>query len=134
MFVEKCGREHRAAVAHLMKKRGVWHVGAMDDLPKVGFVVYEERGAVDRCVAVCAGFLREVEGGSLLFDSLISAPELNSEQRAKGMELLWAAILEVAGRRPVLGFTTDEGTMQRAESAGFIRLPHVVFSLKRGNP
>ena len=131
MFVEKCGREHRAAVMHLLKAHSMWSRDSMDQLPKLGFVVYMERGDVDKCEAVCAGFLREIEGGSYLFDSLISNPKLNSEQRHRGMSMLWSTILEAAKGCSVLGFTDNAGTMQRAEDAGFTRLPHVVLSLTR---
>lgn len=116
---------------HLLKAHGIWTRNSMDQLPKLGFVVYLEGRDVDRCEAVCAGFLREVEGGTYLFDSLISNPKLNSKQRAEGMAMLWKAVLDAAGGCSVLGFTINEQTMQRAEDAGFKRLPHVVYSLTR---
>lgn len=132
MFVERYRAHDRTAVAHLLKKRGMWTYSAAEQLPKLGFVVYAERETYDSYDAVCAGFLREVEGGSYLFDSLISNPDLNSEQRNQGMQLLWKAIMDEAGKAGIIGFTTDTGTMQRAIEAGFQQLPHTTLSYKRG--
>lgn len=131
MFVEKYRNHDRTAVAHLLKKRGMWSYTAAEQLPKLGFVVYAEREAYDSYDAVCAGFLREVEGGSYMFDSLISNPDLNSEQRNEGMNLLWKAVIEAAGKSLIIGFSVDEGTIQRAVDAGFTRLPHVTLSYKK---
>jgi hypothetical protein len=125
MQVEKYSKSHEHAMIYLMSTRQL----ALDAaLPKLGYVVYDERG--DVLIPVCAGFLREVEGGAYLFDSLVSNKNLSAEQRGEGMSLLWSAILG-STTMPILGFTKDEQTYNRALEAGFVHLPHAVLSLSR---
>ena len=124
MRLEKYGKQHDYAMTYMMATRQLRLDAA---LPKLGFIVYDEHGDVQ--VPVCAGFLREVEGGALLFDSLVSNKNLSAEQRAEGMKLLWQEIVKI--EKPILGFTKDEQTLGRALEHGFILLPHAVLSLSR---
>ncbi len=129
MVVNVYGPQFSAAIEFMLKTHGI---NKMDfRLPKLGFIVMHEISG-DVLVPVCAGFLREVEAGPYLFDSLVSNADLNSEQRAAGMSLLWDAVLAKAGDRSVLGFTVDDSTLQRATGLGFVPLPHTVLSLTRG--
>lgn len=124
MKIHKFEPEHIEQFHFMMSGRQIPIVGTQ--LPKLGFIVLEGE------VPVCAGFLREVEGGLYFFDSLISNKNLNSETRATGMDLLWSQIIAETPSSSVIGFTTDAGTLQRAKSLGFKEASFSVLSLNRG--
>lgn len=125
MYIEKYKRSHDGtSLARLLKARGMFTVSAVDKLPKLGYVVYENYAAYEAYDAICAGFLREVEGGSYIFDSLISHPNLNSEQRHLGMNMLWDNILKTSPRTVVWGTSVEPDVIKRALAAGFEARPH----------
>lgn len=126
MLVKVYTPELKPAVLYLMSTHDMPKLGF--ELPKLGLVVMTDEGG---SVPVCAGFLRAVEGGSYIMDSLVSNKKLKTEQRHQGMELLWPALLSLAGSHSVLGFSTDGGTQARAIAHGFTALPHTVYSLTR---
>lgn len=106
----------------LLQSRDLEH--ELPNLPALGFIV-SSGGPL-----VCAGFLRKVEKGPYIVDSLISNPKMDSELRNEAMSLLWPALIEAAGDKGILGFTIDYGTKQRAVANGFAELPYTF--LKRG--
>lgn len=128
MRVERYVPHLRPCMEHLTSTHNIPDLGI--GLPKLGIVVFKDN-TDDMSVPVCAGFLREVEGGAYMFDSLISNKKLNSEQRHQGMTQLWAALLELAGNSYVFAMTVDEGTKQRGETLGFVALPHTTYEYKR---
>lgn len=97
------------------------HDMAPVEVPRLGFVVTHD----DRAAAM--GFMREVEGGSYMFDSLISDPELKTEQRHKAMLLLWAKVINQAAGAPIIGFSTNDGTINRALASGFKAVAYTVL-------
>lgn len=128
MYIEKYKRSHDGtSLARLLKARNMFTVSSVDKLPKLGFVVYENYAAYEAYDAICAGFLREVEGNSFIFDSLISHPNLNSEQRHLGMTMLWEAILTANPKTVVWGTSVEPDVIRRALAAGFIEKPHTLL-------
>ena len=111
------------AVLCLLKCRGL--ISEQPRLPRLGFIVYQNAGE-----PVCAGWLREVEGGAYLFDSLISNKELNSEQRHQGMELLWRTVLKQAKGKYIIATSNDSGTIKRGLALGFKAMPHTLCEYK----
>lgn len=125
MIVQDYKPEHDFAVQYMLMARKL----KLDmPLPKLGVVVFDERG--DVLVPVCAGFLRSVEGGSYMFDSLISNPGLSSAERHNGMDLLWKSLLAKT-EQPIIGLSVDGGTISRAIAHGFQQQPHAVLTLSR---
>lgn len=120
MIVRPYQSTDRAELNKLLEARGT----AAGRLPKRGFVV------TDGPEAAAFGFLRKVEGGYMLFDSLISNPKLNSEQRNMAMELLWTTVIAASKGKTLLGFTKDNGTLQRALKAGFAPEAYTVLVYK----
>ena len=123
LVVRRVTEVDAAAVACLLKCRGL--ISEQPRLPRLGFIVYQNAGE-----PVCAGWLREVEGNAYLFDSLISNKDLSSEERHRGMELLWRTIIKQAKGRYLMGTSVDKGTIQRAVAAGFDRMPHTMLEYK----
>lgn len=120
MIVRRYMVADRAALDTLLELRRT----DAGQLPKLGFVVMDGPSA-------CAfGFMRKVEGRSYLFDSLISDPRLDSEQRHLAMQLLWNTIVKTANGKPLIGYSTDEGTISRAHSMGFVTVPHTILLYK----
>ncbi len=93
-------------------------------LPELGFIVMHQG------TAAAFAFLRKVEGAGYMFDSLISNPELNSEQRHEAMTILWTKIIQTSYGQPLIGYATDAGTINRALSTGFIKAPHTILVYK----
>lgn len=111
------------AVLCLLKCRGL--ISEQPRLPRLGFIVYQNAGE-----PVCAGWLREVEGGAYLFDSLISNKDLSSAERHEGMDLLWKTILKQAKGKYLMATSIDKGTIKRGTDLGFKAMPHTLFEYK----
>lgn len=124
MFLEKYTYHFKQGLMALLDSRGL--ASEFANLPALGFVVCQED------TIVCAGFLRDVERGPYILDSLISNQKIGPGLRNEAMNLLWPALIAAAGDRDILGFTIDCGTRQRAEANGFAQLPYTL--LKRGAP
>jgi hypothetical protein len=97
----------------------------VDELPELGWVV-EERGE-----AICAGYLRRVEGdGYAIFDSIVSNPDQPGEVRNQALDLLYETALSEADRLGLprlIGFTVDENTRKRSERHGFTSPDHTLL-------
>jgi hypothetical protein len=117
MKLERYCETHAPELQRLLAQHGMPAVA----VPKIGFAVIQGRRAA------AMGFLREVEGGSYMFDGLISDPKLNSEQRHQAMSLLWDKIINEANGAPILGFSLNNGTVNRALASGFEAIAYTVL-------
>ena len=120
MKLERYSANHEPELHRLLQARDM----SITPVPKMGFAVLN----MGRAAAM--GFLREVEGGSYMFDSLISDPSLNSEQRHEAQRLLWSAIIEASAGHQLFGYAENTGTIDRALSHGFISVPHTILVYK----
>lgn len=111
-----------------LEKRNL-NTEVVNELPEHGYLVVENNQAI------CAGFIRQVEGGYGLIDSFISNPEMIAMKRHEGLNLLIDQLLSDAlkrGMKQVLATTTDAHTIERALSRGFEKLPHTTIAKKVG--
>lgn len=97
------------------------------EIPKIGYLV----GCDDAYIA--ASFIRHVEGGYGMFDSLITNPEITPEVRNSALDLICR---HTVGRAKELGlscifaFSVDNNTLERSERLGFKKLPDTLIALK----
>lgn len=91
------------------------------DLPKMGFIV----------PGVAAGFVRQVEGGYGILDSLVSNPLASKETRHRALDSLFTQLI-ASGPSKMIGTTVDKGTFSRAVDHGFKPHPHT-FLTRTGN-
>lgn len=97
-----------------------------DELPDIGLMVTDEDGKI------AAGFLRRVEGGFFLMDSLIANPESSGKRRYQAIDLLVQGLLAKArelGLKKVLAFTRERAILKRSVKHGFRILDHVVIGI-----
>lgn len=100
---------------------------SLDDLPEVGFIAISAEGA-----EIGAGFLRKIEGGYAMIDSLVTNPSASPEDRHAAMDKIMQKLIDTARKRNIrylLGSTVDENTRLRAERLGFTTCPHALMSL-----
>ncbi len=90
-------------------------------LPRVGFVV----------PGVAIGFIREVEGGMGIFESLVSNPFASSALRHAAMSAIYAKVMNDARFERIIGFSVDNGALSRSADAGWLQLPFTVMSWER---
>lgn len=98
-------------------KRNLWPVPG-SELPRLGYMI----------PGVAAAFLRRVEGGYALMDSLVTNPHVSSNTRHKALESLYDIILQEPSIKGIIGFTVDESTLMRAKARGFKQLQHTVLT------
>lgn len=102
-----------------------------DALPMVGFIAYH---VTDRAsTPVCAGFLREVEGGYGQLDTLVTNANLPGAIRHLGVSKVVDALIAQARKWELHGLiclTNDAGILKRAESLGFHVLNQTPIALK----
>lgn len=115
---------------HALLLKGVFIRREMDDfklseLPKNGFIATSARGFI------AAAFLRLMEGNMALFDGLISDPSQEPQVRHAGLDAVAKALLGLADDlqlKTVLCYSLDANTIKRAESHGFIVMPHTFMA------
>lgn len=96
----------------------------MNELPKLGYVVYEE----DAFIA--AGFLRKCEGGHALLDSYITNPAMPSAIRDKALDMITEKLLkwgDANGLRQIITMSLDENTLKRSQRHGSIPTEYKVL-------
>lgn len=91
------------------------------DLPAIGFIV----------PGVAIGFLRQCEGGYAIMDSLVSNPHVSPATRHSALDKIYAHIIKVPGFNKILGFTVDEGALERAKRHGFKQIHHAILALTK---
>lgn len=63
-------------------------------------------------------FLRKVEGGFAIVDSMVTNPWCSSKARHAALEALYKYILSLPFKG-LIGYTQDEGALKRAQRHGF---------------
>lgn len=79
---------------------------------------------------VAIGFLIETNAGAGILDSIITNPYVCSSTRNKALNSIFAYALELAETKKIkylLGFTIDNNTLRRAETFGFVSVPHTLL-------
>ena len=97
------------------------------DIPKLGLIAYKDE------VPVVLGFLREVEGGYAMMDSLITNPSIAPEIRNDMIDLLVTELIELAKQnkfKSIIAVSVDKNTIIRSQKHGFILLDHKLISLR----
>ena len=100
---------------------------AIENLPEVGFIVFEDEEAV------CAMFLRRIEGGFALLDSAISNPHIAPAVRRKAQDMAAGACIRYAkeiGLKQVMALTVDANVKHRCKDFGFEEAKDVFFVKK----
>lgn len=125
MQVRSFVESDRKTIASWLTKRFI-DSQLVEDLPKIGVVAL----ANDRPVAFC--FLRLVEGGFGLIDSLVTDKDAPSKLRHDAIEIIVKDIIFKAKElnlKSLIGYSIDTGTIERSQTHGFLKLPHGVISL-----
>ncbi len=91
------------------------------DLPLIGFII----------PGVAVMFLRQCEGGYGIIDSMCSNPLVSSETRHRCMDILYNRTLSIPGFKNLIGFTSDEGALERAKRHGFKQIHQAVLTLSK---
>lgn len=110
-------------LSRVMKKREI-DIQELKDLPKVGFLVFEE----DRFIG--AGFLRKCEGNVGIFDSYITDPAIPAKLRNQALEMITKNLIDAAksnGINRLIAFSMDENTIIRSQRHGFALTDHKVL-------
>lgn len=95
-------------------------------LPQLGFIAYID------AKPLAGGFLRMIEGGYAMIDTLVSDAQASSQQRHEGMTTVVAALIQTSKDlklKGILCHTRDEGVLKRAASLGFKVLPQTIIAL-----
>lgn len=106
-----------------------WNMSSelIEQLPEIGFVARDQEGSI------AAGFLRRVEGGLVLLDSLIANPKASGKRRSYALDRVVEALLEKAREfkwMKVLAFTKERAILKRSVKHGFQVLNHVVIGIE----
>jgi hypothetical protein len=100
---------------------------ASDTLPRIGYVAMV-LGQPTAC-----GFLRVVEGGFGMIDTLVTNPTIPAETRHRALTELVDRLIEdgkiQCGMKAIFSHTQDPSVIKRAEGVGFSVLPESVIGL-----
>lgn len=96
-------------------------------MPQTGYValVAGQPGA--------AGFLRMVEGGFAMIDTLVSNADLGSEARHMAITAVVDALInhaKTSGIKGIVAHTKDKGILKRAKTLGFKKLSEQIITIK----
>lgn len=97
------------------------------EYPAIGFIAYEGT------YPIAAGFLRLVEGGTAILDSLVTNPAQSSELRSKSIDLVVENLIKKGkelGLSGIIAYTIEPNVLRRSTKHGFQELPHKVISVK----
>lgn len=96
------------------------------NIPEIGYIVANSN------YIVAAGFLRKLEGGYAMIDTLVSNGALPGDTRHLGLSLLIDELIKSAvtlNLTGIISLTTDNGVISRAKSLGFRADNQTVVSL-----
>lgn len=82
---------------------------------------------------MAAGFLRKVEGGYLMLDSVISNPQESPAHRDEALNLVFKRAVELArdlDAKFMIGTSVDAHTLERAKKFGFSASPYALMVLE----
>jgi hypothetical protein len=115
-------KNHLELVSEWLKARGMNELLAQE-VPQFGYICFNDHDAI------CAGFLRKVEGGYMFMDSLITNPLASPHLRDKAIDIVVTELIESAkdlGITKILANSTDSNTLERSKKHGFRALPERV--------
>lgn len=124
----KYQKKHYDIVIGLHKSQGshLANVLKPNDIPRLGYLITINN------VPIGAGFLRKVEGGYCLFDTLVTNGTVSSNIRHQALCILVDKIIEMAKIykfKGILAYTMDKGILSRAQSIGFKVVDQTLMSL-----
>lgn len=93
--------------------------------PETGFIAFQDN------MALAAGFLRRIEGGTAMIDGLITNPQASPDDRDHAASCVIDALIKQAVLLKIKGLianTVDNHTLLRSYRHGFVRLPHVLVT------
>jgi hypothetical protein len=99
-----------------------------ESLPEIGFAVYSD----DYKRFAAMGFLRKIEGGYAMIDTLVSNAKLSANTRHEAMSLLTKELVDTAKRlklKGIISLTSAKDVISRAEDMGFKVINQVPISL-----
>lgn len=112
-------------IASWLRDRGM-SAEMSTNLPELGLIVYKTG------CPVVAGFLRKIEGGYAMLDSLITNPVVLPEIRDKMIDYLVKELISLAkseGIKAITAASLDENTLLRSIRHGFVKQAHTVITL-----
>jgi len=118
--------EHGKEIANWLIARDMSAEGSTN-LPELGLVL------VDTGCPVAAGFIRRVEGGYGILDSLITNPDILPGIRDKSLDYLVKELIKLSRRegiRHLSATSVDEHTLIRSAKHGFKVQPHTLITLR----
>lgn len=110
-------------ILQILKRREL-KLSLAEELPEVGFVVYEED------FFIAAGFLRKCEGGYGMMDSYITDPKMPPLLRNQALDMITKRLVKAAKSlqmKQVVGFCLDGNTISRSQRHGFVLTEHKVI-------
>lgn len=117
--------DHFDAVSGWLSARNMSNA-VLDELPEIGLIAFEQD------MPICCGFLRQIEGNLGLFDGLCSNPGIDKARRHLALDFLVQEIVLIAKEfkmRSIFAWTSDAGTLVRAERHYFQKLDHRMITL-----
>lgn len=117
--------EHKRYIHNWLLERGL-ATRVIEDLPALGYIT------LDRGRPIAAGFIRLMEGGFGMMDSLITDPSAPGEIRSKAIDLVVTKLLKQAksaGVKHIFAFSRDNNTLERSIKHGFKKLPETVIGV-----
>lgn len=97
-----------------------------DSLPEIGYI------ATEGAILVSAGFLRRIEGGFGMIDTLVTNADLDSSTRHDGISKIVETIIHKSKELRIKGLicsTKDPGIIKRAKSIGFHETGEITIGL-----
>lgn len=90
------------------------------ELPETGRIVITD--SFDIPIPVAAGFMRKCEGKLLIWDGLITNPDINADLRNEALDLISTALIDDAkalNAKGIIAWSSDEMTLLRSKRHGF---------------
>lgn len=97
-----------------------------ENLPKIGYIAY------DSATVGAMGFLRMLEGGYAMIDTMVSNGDLSAEMRHLMLQQLVAKLVSKGkemGLKGLISLTSDAGVISRAEAIGFTVINQTAIAL-----
>lgn len=121
----KC--QHFPLLVELLKanKSHIAHAVTLNNMPETGFIVFD-------VTPVAMGFLRKVEGGAGMIDTLVTDPKASSELRHNAINLIVDELMKSAKHMKLYGvfaFTQEKCVISRARALGFNIAPDKLIHL-----
>lgn len=96
------------------------------DLPRIGYI------ATYNDIPVAAGFLRKVEGGYCILDTLVTNANISSDIRHLALTELVDKLIDTAKVykfKTIIAYSMDDGILSRAYSIGFKAIDQSLIAL-----